>query len=53
MTGTIVRILPDGEELVVEGRARTRSADTPRERTLETRRLAVEHDAPAPQPSRS
>lgn len=48
MTGTIVRMLPDGEELVVEGR--TRFADNPRERTLETRRLVSEHDAaPAPQ----
>lgn len=49
MTATIVRVLPDGEELVVEGRSWGRASENPRERILETRRLAVEHDAPAPQ----
>lgn len=48
MTGTIVRILPDGEELVVERRAKVEEKQNPRERILETRRRAVALDGPPP-----
>jgi hypothetical protein len=53
MSATIVQVLPDGEELVVEGRSRGRSAENPRERTLEMRQLVAERDAPRPQQSAS
>jgi hypothetical protein len=42
MIGTQVRELSDGEELVVEGLP-ARSQLDPRERVIETRRLALDH----------
>jgi hypothetical protein len=48
MTTTLVRELSDGEELVVEGRPTMNLVD-PRERTIETRRLALDEDENAPE----
>jgi hypothetical protein len=42
MIGTLVRELSDGEELVVEGLPVRTSLDDPRERAIETRRLALD-----------
>jgi hypothetical protein len=51
MIETIVRKLSDGEELVLE--IPHEDLEDPRERTMETRRLAVGHDDGTPNGSRS